>query len=280
MIESAEMSLQVVQRVEEARQAKAKAPWGPGPDRRVQAQPTSGESGAGDGAGKSGASLDDRIALVESRTFLRECVRRSLQTALPLRIDAYPAVGDLRPRAGEAAPKLIALCLMESDAEDGAVALKTLSALVPGAPIVVLADNSDAELARIAIFHGAKGYIPVRMGFEIAVEAVRFVLAGGTYVPMDYLLATARPEAPGLGAAGSPGQITARELAVVRSIQQGKSNKIIAYELNMCESTVKVHVRNLMKKLKAKNRTDVAIKAQSAANAARLEAAGEMALHA
>jgi DNA-binding CsgD family transcriptional regulator len=51
------------------------------------------------------------------------------------------------------------------------------------------------------------------------------------------------------------------ELAVVRAIQQGKSNKVITYHLNMRESTVKVHVRNIIKKLKAKNRTDVAIKA-------------------
>jgi hypothetical protein len=51
-------------------------------------------------------------------------------------------------------------------------------------------------------------------------------------------------------------------VAVIRALQQGKPNKVIAYELNMCESTVKVHVRNLMKKLKAKNRTDLAMKAQ------------------
>ena len=36
------------------------------------------------------------------------------------------------------------------------------------------------------------------------------------------------------------------------------ANKLIAYELNMCESTVKVHVRNIMKKLQATNRTQVA----------------------
>jgi DNA-binding NarL/FixJ family response regulator len=42
----------------------------------------------------------------------------------------------------------------------------------------------------------------------------------------------------------------------------------IAYDLNMCESTVKVHVRNILKKLKAKNRTDVAIKAQTSLSAA------------
>jgi DNA-binding NarL/FixJ family response regulator len=63
--------------------------------------------------------------------------------------------------------------------------------------------------------------------------------------------------------------LTRRELSVVQAIQQGKSNKIIAYQLNMCESTVKVHVRNIMRKLGARNRTDVAIKAQSMLNAIR-----------
>ena len=65
------------------------------------------------------------------------------------------------------------------------------------------------------------------------------------------------------------GLVTARELAVIRAIQKGKSNKVIAYELNMCESTVKVHVRNIMKKLKAKNRTEVAINALVAASPLR-----------
>ena len=45
---------------------------------------------------------------------------------------------------------------------------------------------------------------------------------------------------------------------MVEAIRQRKPNKIIAYELNMCESTVKVHVRAIMKKLKARNRTEVA----------------------
>jgi DNA-binding NarL/FixJ family response regulator len=53
-------------------------------------------------------------------------------------------------------------------------------------------------------------------------------------------------------------------LSVVRAIQQGKSNKVIAYEMNMCLSTVKVHVRNIMRKLDAKNRTTVAMVAVKA----------------
>ncbi|MBS7739701.1 MAG: response regulator transcription factor [Chelatococcus sp.] len=52
---------------------------------------------------------------------------------------------------------------------------------------------------------------------------------------------------------------TVRQAAVVGALRQGKANKRIAYELNMQESTVKVHVRNIMRKLKAKNRTEVAV---------------------
>jgi DNA-binding CsgD family transcriptional regulator len=138
-----------------------------------------------------------------------------------------------------------------------------LSELFPGIPVIVLADKTDPQLALTAIHHGARGYIPFTMGFDIAVEAVRFVLAGGTYVPMDCFLAGGWSGVAAAQPSPSAEAVTSRELAVVRAIQQGKSNKVMAYDLNMCESTVKVHIRNIMKKLKAKNRTDVAIKART-----------------
>ena len=51
---------------------------------------------------------------------------------------------------------------------------------------------------------------------------------------------------------------TRRQSQILDCLRRGMANKLIAYELNMCESTVKVHVRNIMKKLKATNRTQVA----------------------
>ena len=140
--------------------------------------------------------------------------------------------------------------------------MKDLSEFGSGGPVIALASTNDADLARAAIGYGAKGFIPVTMGFEIAIEVMRFVLAGGTYVPPDLLVSdplgrSASTTLPRLYA------LTSRELTVVRSIQQGKSNKVIANELNMCLSTVKVHVRNVMRKMNAKNRTDVAMKAQT-----------------
>jgi DNA-binding NarL/FixJ family response regulator len=153
------------------------------------------------------------------------------------------------------------ISLADGNSQERSSAFSILSELASAVPTVILSAKHDFETMRAAIAYGAKGYIPMTMGFEIAIEAVRFVLAGGTYVPAECLLSGMPAAAPSAQRPPAAGAITARELAVVRAIQQGKPNKIIAYELNMCESTVKVHVRHVMKKLRAKNRTDVAIKA-------------------
>jgi DNA-binding NarL/FixJ family response regulator len=203
------------------------------------------------------------IAVIESRIFWQECIRRSMQSAFSLPIVTCSTLSELELKLKDASAAIVILYWMEASNEANTNVLDALSELVPNVPVVVLAQKNDVDLARTAIRHGAKGYIPCTLGFDITIEAVRFVLAGGTYVPMDCVLAT------GPGGQASPvprpsGGVTAREAAVIRALQQGKSNKVIAYELNMCESTVKVHVRNLMKKIKAKNRTDLAIKAQTA----------------
>jgi DNA-binding NarL/FixJ family response regulator len=211
--------------------------------------------------GSGGAKLGGFIAVIESRTFIRECIRRSVQSAFAQPVLTYSTAVELEQQHLLASAQLVIFSWGDGNTEASTNALKVLSKLAPRIPVIVLGNN-DAELARSAICHGAKAYIPITMGFETAIAAVRFVLAGGTYAPMDCLL----PRDPPRNALSQPptsGLVTGRELAVIRAIQKGKSNKVIAYELNMCESTVKVHVRNVMNKLKAKNRTDVAIKAQT-----------------
>src|SRR5580693_8884610 len=179
----------------------------------------------------------------------------------PMPIFTYSTVFELEQQHSPASPEIVIVSLTEAGSEAVINTLTKLSELFPGIPVIILADKTDPELALTAIRHGARGYIPFTLRFDIAVEAVRFVLAGGTYVPMDCVLATGGSGIAAAQPSPSAEAVTSRELAVVRAIQQGKSNKVIAYHLNMCESTVKVHVRNIMKKLQAKNRTHVAIKA-------------------
>ena len=68
---------------------------------------------------------------------------------------------------------------------------------------------------------------------------------------------------PPTGEPRRKGSLTARELEVLQLLKQGKPNKLIAYELHLSESTVKVHIRNTMRKIGSTNRTHAAMYADS-----------------
>jgi DNA-binding NarL/FixJ family response regulator len=126
----------------------------------------------------------------------------------------------------------------------------------------VLADRDDVDEVNRALTHGVRGYIPTSVECGVAVAALRLISAGGTFVPADALRSTAtkpddQPE--GKRQRRSDGlDLTPRELSVIDLLREGKPNKLIAARLDMQESTVKVHVRNILKKLNATNRTHAA----------------------
>ena len=131
-------------------------------------------------------------------------------------------------------------------------------------PVVIISAKEDADHVVAALERGARGYIPTSLTLDIAVGAMQFVEAGGTFVPASTL--TSWKSANDAAAAqNGPLQrlFTTRQAAVLECLRRGKANKQIAYELSMSEGTVKVHVRNIMKKLKVHNRTEVAVLASS-----------------
>jgi DNA-binding NarL/FixJ family response regulator len=141
-------------------------------------------------------------------------------------------------------------------------------------PTAVIADRNEWQPAISAIRdHALRGYIPTSLSPRIATAAVRLMLAGGTFAPVT--LTAGLPQAidrndlpaPADGQAAQDYRLTYRESEVLRLLQLGKPNKIIAFELAISESTVKVHVRNIMKKLHATNRTQVALLLRGAISA-------------
>ena len=113
-----------------------------------------------------------------------------------------------------------------------------------------------------AIDSGAKGYIPASVSLDVILEATRLASSGGMFLPVASVLSlrSAVATTNAAPATGTDELLTARQEAVAEALRRGKANKIIAYELNMSESTVKVHIRNIMKKLKATNRTEAAFR--------------------
>ena len=141
-------------------------------------------------------------------------------------------------------------------------ALELLRARLPDAPTVLLSDRDDADEVNRALAQGVRGYIPTTVECEVAVAALRLISAGGVFVPADALRsANARQDNNPEGERrGRPDELdlTPRELSVIDLLREGKPNKLIAAQLEMQESTVKVHVRNILKKLNAANRTHAA----------------------
>jgi DNA-binding NarL/FixJ family response regulator len=126
-----------------------------------------------------------------------------------------------------------------------------------GTPVALLSDRDDVENVLEALTCGVRGFISTSLEAELAIAAFRLIGAGGTFIPTDALrVATTNYEHP------SPPEeleLTLRELSVIDLICEGKPNKVIAGKLDLQESTVKVHVRNILRKLNAANRTQAAL---------------------
>jgi DNA-binding NarL/FixJ family response regulator len=110
-----------------------------------------------------GAKVDAVVAIIESRPFLRECICRSMQSALRAGVATYSTLSELGAQLNGASADLVVLSLLEASSEACANALKDLSEFASGRPVIALASTNDVGLARAAIGHGAKGFIPVTM---------------------------------------------------------------------------------------------------------------------
>ena len=141
--------------------------------------------------------------------------------------------------------------------------LALLSAAAPETPILVTADCDDAEGARVILRSGARGFLPTSLGLKVLMGALERMRVGGTYVP----LSLTEPVLPDRAerARDSPWcELTRRQCDVLALISEGKSNKLIADALTMTESTVKAHVKQIIKRLHVANRTQAALIASRA----------------
>jgi len=216
--------------------------------------------------GRVGEAPPGVLLLLDSRALQRECLIECL-VAHGLELETLPCstIDELRSQKPDSTlPSVILFCLGSRKTTDPNVAHE-LGALVEefrSIPVLVLAESEELAHVVKALECGAKGYIPESTRISVCAEAINLAMAGGVYVPATSILSMKKAIAHGIEAEPAPmsGMFTQRQQEVILALRRGKANKIIAYELNLRESTVKVHIRNIMKKLKATNRTEVAYK--------------------
>ena len=143
----------------------------------------------------------------------------------------------------------------------GVQATQAIASVRPETPIVMLTVSEDEEDLFAAIRAGARGYL--LKDLEAAqLRAMIDAVARGEAAITPATAARIIRHLSSLSAPAdepAPDRLTARELDVLRSVTAGRRNKEIAVELGISENTVKYHLRNILEKLHAESRTEVAM---------------------
>jgi DNA-binding NarL/FixJ family response regulator len=165
---------------------------------------------------------------------------------------------------------------------DNVERIKALRALAPDVPLMILSDSENREEIISAVNVGAQGSLFIGVSPELALQAFSFMLKGGSYFPSamrpkqtdpaqmrpanDCIPTRSCVIGGGNGAAkdledAGPRDLslTARQRAVLELLRRGDTNKVIARRLGMRQGTVKVHVRQIMRKFGVTNRTQIAV---------------------
>jgi DNA-binding NarL/FixJ family response regulator len=241
----------------------------------------------------SGAPARQTILLIDSEPLSRDCLAEALGRAFrPAGIIALSRVDDVPPDDGSQC--ILAVIKSVPGSPDTLMTdVKKLTQAYSGLPVVVIA-ACDQLTTAAAMEAGAQGLLPVSTPLRVGLAALQLVVAGGTYFPIvgqvhtqvaaevgqadrrqregelsartlspprSHEPADASPSSfPELRPPGAvPVKFTVREAEVLAALQRGRSNKWIAGQLNLSENTVKVHIRHIMRKLHATNRTQAVV---------------------
>lgn len=156
----------------------------------------------------------------------------------------------------------LALIDLHMPGSDGVATIARWRREHPALPLVVLSATEDPALVRELIALGVSGFVPKSDAATVMLQAIRLILAGGTYAPLRFLTDPAGADKASKEDPSPVGGLTARQIEVLRLLARGLPNKAIARELGLAEATVKVHLLAIFRVLQAHNRTEAVLAAQ------------------
>ena len=210
-----------------------------------------------------------KILLVDDHVLIREALRGVL-TQLKAESSILEA-SDCRQAMAliEQHPDLDLVVLdLNLPDRDGFSVLAKLRERYSTTAVVVLSALHDQDKIKLALGLGAVGFIPKTTSRDVMLSAFQLMFSGGTYIPKEILdgapsssRSLARDDLPAVWRELSADLgLTGRQADVLGLMMQGKSNKAIAYRLDMAEPTVKNHITTIFKALKVASRTEAVLK--------------------
>lgn len=200
-----------------------------------------------------------KILIVDDHPLYREGMASALHQRLP-EIEVLGADGAEEGLNTLAAAPDVELVLIDVRLPrmDGFAALALYASSYPAVARVLISGQGDRALVKRAFAAGASGFIHKSMTITEIAFAIQRVLEGGVFVPEE-----SDTESPA-GAEPEPGNITLRQLEVLRLLGEGRTNKEIARILHVTVRTAKAHVAAIFEALGVDNRTRAVLAAQRA----------------
>ncbi|PHS26788.1 MAG: DNA-binding response regulator [Methylophaga sp.] len=203
-----------------------------------------------------------RILLVDDHSLFRNGIKSLLESQ-----QGFEVVGEASDglegvkRAKQLKPDVILLDLHMPETS-GLEALQMLAEEVPETAVLMLTVSEDAQDLMQALRSGARGYLLKNIEIDFLVDSIRKAINGETVMSpqMSAALIEAvrkpiveqKPEKKTI-------KLTPRESEIIIMLAQGESNKSIARILDLAESTVKIHVQGILRKLKISSRVQAAV---------------------
>lgn len=211
-----------------------------------------------------------RVLLIDPSTLSRSCFLAGLDGQGTISIVARAQIDPAEQEDLRAvAPDLVVLHMGSDDVTELHLnrQLIALHRIFPGSATMVIGPSAEPRQMMMALRHGVRGFITDDLGVTSTIDAMRLVHEGLAVYP-QFAIEGLRRLTCGIGRhserrvmrgrGGGYDKLTSRQYDVLRLLAGGMSNKAIAYELGISDSTVKVHIRAIMERMGLANRTQAA----------------------
>jgi DNA-binding NarL/FixJ family response regulator len=203
------------------------------------------------------------IVLIDNQCLSRDSFSRFLLASSgdDVSIEAFQNLDEMQS-ASIPLPSIVILCT-HRDTEALSNELIAVAPHLPTKMMIISDDRPSAfkPVLKTAMRSGISGFVSTADTSITAMNAiVSFVMSGGTFLPRELLIENFQPSAEKPKSTTALCGLTPRQQDVFSLLTQGKANKIIAYELGLSPSTVKVHVRAIMRATRSTNRTEAVFK--------------------
>ena len=192
-------------------------------------------------------SSNIRVLIVDDHPLLRDGIAAIVAAQPDMTVAGEATNGAEAVERFRAVRPDVALMDLRMPEMHGTDAIRAIRREFPLARIVVLTTFDGDVEAQHALEAGASGYLLKSSGRGDLLEAIRNVHAGRRHIPAAVAIEIAEHR--------GDDELTGREVEVLQKVAAGRSNKIAAVELQISEETVKTHMKSILAKLAASDRT-------------------------